>query len=62
MSIVGSLWPARAAEGQRITVSGTEFRAGGQRLWLNGANTPWHAWNDFGGGYDAAWWDKQLAK
>jgi len=47
----------RAAMGDRITISNKEFFAGGQRIWMNGANTPWHAWNDFGGNYDAAWWN-----
>ena len=60
--IVGCVSPARAAVGERISVSGTEFRAGDWRIWLNGANTPWHAWNDFGGHYDAAWWDKHFEK
>ena len=33
---------AKAAFGDRITVSGTQFMAGGQRIWINGANTPWN--------------------
>jgi hypothetical protein len=41
----------------RITVSGSQFRVGSKRIWLNGANTPWDNWNDFGGNFDAAWWD-----
>ena len=60
--IVGCVSPASAAVGDRISVSGMEFRADGKRIWLNGANTPWHAWNDFGGHYDAAWWDKHFEK
>ena len=47
---------AKAAFGDRITVSGTQFMAGGQRIWMNGANTPWNNWNDFGGNYNATWW------
>lgn len=42
---------------ERITVSGTQFRVGTKRIWLNGANTPWDNWNDFGGNFDAAFWD-----
>lgn len=61
-SIVGFVSPARAAADERISVSGSEFRARGKRVWLNGANTPWHAWNDFGGQYDAVWWDKHFEK
>ena len=47
---------AQAAMGDRITVSGNQFMAGGQRIWMNGANTPWNNWNDFGGSYNATWW------
>jgi len=41
----------------RITVSGTNFMVGTKRIWLNGANTPWDNWDDFGGNFDAAFWD-----
>lgn len=47
---------AHAAFGDRIAVSGSQFSAGGTRIWLNGANTPWNGWNDFGGSFDATWW------
>jgi hypothetical protein len=57
---VAGVLPARAAFGDRITVSGTEFRAGTNRIWINGANTPWHVWNDFGGRYNAGWWNKHF--
>lgn len=47
---------------QRITInSNNEFTVGGRRIWMNGANTPWHNWNDFGGDYDDAWWDAHFA-
>ncbi|MBN1313037.1 MAG: cellulase family glycosylhydrolase [Anaerolineae bacterium] len=53
--------PAAQAEfGDRITVSGGQFMAGGQRIWINGANTPWNNWNDFGGSYNASWWDSHF--
>jgi hypothetical protein len=52
--------PARAAFGDRITVSGTNFKAGSDPIWINGANTPWHVWNEFGGKLDAGWWDYHL--
>jgi hypothetical protein len=46
---------------QRITVNGSRFEVGGKQVWLNGANTPWHRWNDFGtGNYDHAWWDGHM--
>jgi hypothetical protein len=28
---------------------------------MNGANTPWHRWDDFGGDYDASWWSAHYA-
>jgi hypothetical protein len=40
----------------RIRVSGGEFRKCGRRIFMNGANTPWNNWNDFGGNYDESWW------
>ena len=46
-ALVGCVPSARAEGGERISVSGTEFRADGKRIWLNGSNTPWHVWNDF---------------
>ncbi|MBN2102724.1 T9SS type A sorting domain-containing protein [bacterium] len=46
--------------GQRISVSGTEFRTNGGRIWLNGTNTPWNQWNDFGGGFNTDWWDDEF--
>ncbi|MGC1376007.1 MAG: hypothetical protein WA821_07295, partial [Anaerolineales bacterium] len=51
---------AKAAFGDRITVSGTQFIAGSNRIWINGANTPWNNWNDFGGNYNASWWDSHF--
>lgn len=42
--------------GERITVSGGRFMVGGSRIWINGANTPWHHWNDLGGNFDPDWW------
>ena len=52
---------AQSADNKRITIDNIEFRVGGKRIWINGANTPWNKWNDFGGGYDDAWWDKHFA-
>ncbi|MBN1995984.1 carbohydrate-binding protein [candidate division KSB1 bacterium] len=45
---------------QKITVSGVEFRVGSQRIWMNGANTPWDNWNDFGGSFDYNWWNNHF--
>lgn len=44
----------------RITVSGNEFRVNGSRIWINGANTPWKKWNEFGGDFDFEWWDNHF--
>lgn len=60
LSLLGNVTPVRAAFGDRITVSGTQFLAGGKRIWINGANTPWHSWNDFGGSFDYNWWDNHF--
>jgi len=38
------------------------FEVGGKRLWINGVNTPWDKWNDFGGGYNPDWWDTEFAR
>ena len=46
--------------GQRISVSGTEFRVNDNRIWLNGTNTPWDNWNDFGGDFDYNWWNNEF--
>jgi len=54
---------AFAAEpAERITVAGAQFMVGTNRIWINGANTPWHVWNEFGGDFDAAWWDNHFRK
>jgi hypothetical protein len=45
---------------ERITVSGTNFMVGSKRIWLNGANTPWDNWDDFGGNFDATFWDSHF--
>src|SRR5437764_1190893 len=55
-----SLVAVSQAAAQRISVSGTEFRANGHRIWISGTNTPWENWNDFGGKFDPAWWRSQL--
>ena len=41
--------------GDFISVSGTELRTGADRIWINGANKPWHVWNDFGCAFELAW-------
>ena len=41
----------------RITVKENQFFVGSERIWLNGVNTPWNNWNDFGGNFNYQWWD-----
>jgi len=52
---------------ERISVEGEHFVRNGKRIWLNGANTPWHQWEEFGGNdkgerMDESWWDAHFAK
>ena len=46
----------------RITVEGTKFMLNGKEWWVNGVNTPWIKWNDFGGQMDAEAWDATFAQ
>ena len=32
----------------------------GKRIWINGVNTPWDRWNDFGGNYRDWWWEEEF--
>ena len=46
---------------QFISVKGTEFYVNeDSRIWLNGANTPWNTWNEFGVNFDPAWWNEHF--
>lgn len=45
----------------KVTVDGTKFMVGGKELWINGVNTPWEYWNDFGGGFDPSFWDSHFS-
>ncbi len=45
---------------QRITVENSEFKVNGKAIWINGVNTPWDKWNDFGGSYNAGFWDAEF--
>ena len=56
-----------APSSEHVTVSGTTFMVAGKEIYFNGVNTPWDAWNDFGGAsgwnnYDSDWWDAEFAK
>lgn len=45
----------------RVYIEGTSFYVGGKEIWFNGVNTPWDNWNDFGGNFDAEFWDEHFA-
>jgi len=51
----------------RITIKDNEFFVNGKRIWINGTNTPWNKWNEFGSNhnvnyYDDTWWDNHFAE
>lgn len=55
---------AARADLPRIRINGNHFEVGvsdPSPIFMNGANTPWDrhngTWNNFGGDYDADWWD-----
>ena len=45
------------ASAQRISVENNLFTVNSNRIWISGANTPWHRWNEFGHQFDYSWWD-----
>lgn len=46
----------------KVFVDGTKFKVDGKELWINGVNTPWHHWNDFGSdAFDPAFWDSHFS-
>ena len=45
-----------------IYIENNQFMVNGKRIWINGANTPWDNWNDFGGTYNDSWWDSHFAE
>lgn len=51
-----------SSDAQRVSVSGTKFLVNGEEIVMNGANTPWNKWNDFGGNYNSTWWDNEFKK
>lgn len=47
---------------QHIYVEGTGFMQNGCPIYMNGANTPWDNWNDFGGSYNSNFWSTHFAE
>ncbi len=47
----------------QVMVDGTEFTVSGKELWINGVNTPWDRWNDFGNsGFNYGFWEMHFAE
>lgn len=44
-----------------VTVDGTDFVVNGEKLFMNGVNTPWDNWNDFGGTFSKSFWAEHFA-
>ena len=44
-----------------VRVDGTKFTVNGEEIWINGVNTPWDKWNDFGGAFNESFWDEHFA-
>lgn len=41
----------------KVTIEGKRFLTGDQEIWMNGVNTPWQNWDDFGDEFDPRFWD-----
>lgn len=57
----GIVTEAEEEASPKVSVDGTKFMVGGKELIINGVNTPWEFWNDFGGGFDPTFWDSHFA-
>jgi len=49
----------------RIYIEDNQFMVDGKRIWINGVNTPWYKWDEFGSvsnwnQYDEIWWDEEF--
>lgn len=57
-------YPVFTSDGTaKVTISDTSFMVDGRELWINGVNTPWHNWNDFGSqNFDADFWESHFAE
>lgn len=47
---------------QHIYVEGNQFKLNGKIVYMNGCNTPWDKWNDFGGNYDSNFWEAEFKR
>ena len=46
----------------KVVVKGVNFQVNGKDIFMNGVNTPWDKWNDFGGSFDESFWETHFAK
>lgn len=46
----------------KVKVDGTKFTVGGKELWINGVNSAWDQWNDFGGSFNFEFWNEHFQK
>ncbi|MGN0665259.1 MAG: cellulase (glycosyl hydrolase family 5) [Huintestinicola sp.] len=44
-----------------VIIDGNQFTVNGKPLWINGVNTPWDKWNDFGGAFNEEFWDQHFS-
>lgn len=55
--------PANTDSGEKqeqinIYIEDNTFKLAGEEIWLSGINVPWQKWDDFGGSYNAEYWDE----
>ncbi len=56
------IFSANSLFAQRIKTEGTIFTVEGKDIFMNGVNTPWDKWNDFGGKYRHKFWDTEFQR
>lgn len=44
----------------KVKVEDAKLTVGGKELWINGVNSAWNKWNDFGGSFDFEFWDEHF--
>lgn len=54
----GTISDQQSEVNAKVRIDGSRFTVDGKEFWINGANTPWHRWNDFTGNMDGEFWDK----
>lgn len=49
-------------DGVNIYIEDNTFKLNGEEVWLTGMNAPWQKWDDFGGSYNALYWEEVFQK